>query len=255
MSKFGVVLFLLLGLVLTGFGVRAQETSTGMGVTYEFAKGEVVDGDIICNAPEGMKPCLTAYDVGIVGVYTQKPGIILENTKLFNGKAIVTFGKANVRVSVADGVIKKGDFVTSSEKPGLGQRATKSGNVLGVALENYESTDVNAVGKVIVALNIRPAIVATTARGNLIETLRQGLLAPTLAPLASLRYLLAILVAMTSFILGFVYFGRVAKGGVEAIGRNPLARRAIQIGVALNLVLTLSIMAGGIVLAYVILII
>jgi len=73
--------------------------------------------------------------------------------------------------------------------------------------------------------------------------------------LASLRYLLAILVAMTSFILGFVYFGRVAKGGVEAIGRNPLARRAIQIGGALNLVLTLSIMAGGIVLAYVILII
>src|SRR4030067_923966 len=174
MSKFGVVLFLLLGLVLTGFGVRAQETSTGMGVTYEFAKGEVVDGDIICNAPEGMKPCLTAYDVGIVGVYTQKPGIILENTKLFNG----------------------------------------------------------------------PAIVATTARGNLIETLRQGLLAPTLAPLASLRYLLAILVAMTSFILGFVYFGRVAKGGGEAIGRDQFARRGISIGVDLYLVLTFLIIAG-----------
>ena len=104
-------------------------------------------------------------------------------------------------------------------------------------------------------VNIRPAIVATTARGNLLESLRQGLLAPTLAPLASLRYLLAILVAMAAFILGFVYFGRVAKGGVEAIGRNPLARKAIQIGVALNLLMTVAIMAGGLVLAYVILII
>jgi hypothetical protein len=73
--------------------------------------------------------------------------------------------------------------------------------------------------------------------------------------LASLRYLLAIIVAVMAFGLGFVYFGRVAKGGVEALGRNPLAGRAIQLSVLMNLILTVAIMVGGLVLAYIILII
>jgi hypothetical protein len=131
----------------------------------------------------------------------------------------------------------------------------KSGNVLGVALEEYSNNDKSEVGKILVSIGIRPAIVATSARGNLVEALKQGLLAPTLTPLASLRYLLAMIVAVTAFILGFVYFGKVAKSGVEAVGRNPLASKMIQLNVAVNLVLTVAIMTGGLLLAYAILII
>jgi hypothetical protein len=122
-------------------------------------------------------------------------------------------------------------------------------------LEDYLNTDTTVTGVMQVSIGIRPAIVATSARGNLIEALKQGLLAPTLTPLASLRYLLAMIVAVASFILGFIYFGKVAKSGVEAVGRNPLASRLIQLNVALNLILTVAIMSAGLLLAYFILII
>jgi hypothetical protein len=136
----------------------------------------------------------------------------------------------------------------------VAQLATKSGNVLGTALEEFVSTDVNQEGKILIAIDIRPAIVATSARTNLVEAMKEGLLAPTLTPLASLRYVLAVIIAVTAFTLGFVYFGRVAKQGVESLGRNPLAGRLIQFNVMLNLILTVMIMGGGLLLAYIILI-
>ena len=234
--------------------VYAQGIGPGMAITAKFTDEKVSEGSIVCTSAEGIKPCNEEYSVSIAGVYWENPAVVLLDKKIPDGKPVITEGRSRVRVGGVSGKIRKGDFITSSTTPGLGKRADKSGNVLGVAEEDMPGEG-NEEAIIYALVNIRPAIVATTARGNLLESLRQGLLAPTLAPLASLRYLLAILVAMAAFILGFVYFGRVAKGGVEAIGRNPLARKAIQIGVALNLLMTVAIMAGGLVLAYVILII
>jgi hypothetical protein len=75
------------------------------------------------------------------------------------------------------------------------------------------------------------------------------------APLESLRYLLAFIIAIVSFGLGFLYFGRVIKTGVEAIGRNPLASRTIQATIFVNIVITIVIVGTGLALAALILII
>jgi hypothetical protein len=243
-------------LVFGAFSVAAQDTtSTGVAISVNVSDLSAKDGDIICAGKDGGKLCDSIYDVSTLGVYSENPAVVLENKSLLNGKPVVSSGKAFVRVSSINGKISIGDFVTASNIPGVGQRADKSGNVLGVALEEYSNNDKSEVGKILVSIGIRPAIVATSARGNLVEALKQGLLAPTLTPLASLRYLLAMIVAVTAFILGFVYFGKVAKSGVEAVGRNPLASKMIQLNVAVNLVLTVAIMTGGLLLAYAILII
>lgn len=234
--------------------VYAQDAASGVAVTVDL-KEDVEDGSIACSGSEGAKLCTEAYSVAMNGVIVESPAVVLENTTLPDGKALISSGKVYVRVTTANGTIKKGDFITSSPVPGVGQLADKSGNILGVALEPYESSDPQAVGKVLVAISIRPAIVATSARGNLLDTLKQGLLAPTLTPLASLRYVLAILMSVGSFLVGFAYFGKVAKSGVEAIGRNPLAGKMIQMSVIMNLVLTIIIMGGGLLLSYFILII
>lgn len=235
--------------------VVAQETSSGVAVSFNFADEQIVNGQIVCSSGEGLKICQNEYDVAIAGVYVEYPAVLLENKVLENSKPVISMGRADVRVSSINGNISKGDFITSSKLPGVGQKATKSGNIVGVALEDYSSGDVNEIGTIVVSVGIRTAIVSTSARGNLLDSLKEGLLAPTLTPLASLRYLLAIIVAASSFIFGFVYFGRVSKSGVEAIGRNPLASKTIQIGVLLNLILTIAIMGGGLAMAYVILII
>jgi F0F1-type ATP synthase membrane subunit c/vacuolar-type H+-ATPase subunit K len=72
--------------------------------------------------------------------------------------------------------------------------------------------------------------------------------------LASLRYLLAFLIAIIAFVLGFIYFGRVVRVGIEAIGRNPLARRMIQITMLFNILITIVIVLAGLLIAYLILV-
>ena len=254
-------IFIAAGIIISGGlmiwgkeGIHAQEQPAGIAVSRTFTEGEYVDGDIVCSSPDGLKRCSNEFDVNMEGVLIENPSVAFLSSKE-GTKLLLSSGKAYVRVVTSGGDIKRGDFITSSVNPGLGQRAGKSGNVLGVALQNYTSEAADKPGKILVGINIRPAIVATSARSNLLETLKQGLLAPTLTPLASLRYVLAILIAAASFLLGFIYFGKVAKGGIDAIGRNPLARRAIQLNVILNLIMTLAIMTGGLILAYVILII
>jgi len=59
--------------------------------------------------------------------------------------------------------------------------------------------------------------------------------------------------SMAAQLLGFVAFGRVAGRGVEALGRNPLAARVIQLGIFLNVFITVAIIAAGILVAILIL--
>jgi len=250
-------IYLMVFLVGVGLftGQVGAELSSGVATTQQIEDQSVVDGDILCYTEGDIKKCDKEYQVDMYGVYSDNPAVVLDDTLMVNGKYMLNSGKAEVRVSVANGEIKKGDVITSSTRAGIGRKAILSGNVLGVALEDYMSNDKTAVGKVLVQIDIRPVILATSARGNILEALKQGLLAPTLSPLASLRYILAILIAIITFILGFTYFGKIARSGVEAMGRNPLAGRMIAVGVVFNLTLTVAIMAGGLILAYIVLII
>ena len=91
--------------------------------------------------------------------------------------------------------------------------------------------------------------------GNIFNILANARESAYLSPLEALRYLIAALVALLAFILGFAYFGRVAQKGVEAIGRNPLAGRFIEFSVIMNVLLTALIIVVGLGVAYLILII
>ncbi len=249
------LLAVFLCLFVSVFRVQAVETtSSGVAVSVEINSAELKDGAIVCSSNTGLNLCNSEYAVNAFGVFSESPAIILQSSGSVDPKTVVSSGNAFIQVSTINGAIHQGDFITTSTVPGVGQRATKSGNIIGIAFEDYLNTDSTQVGRIEVAIGIRPAIVATSARDNLVDTLKSGLLAPSLTPLASLRYLLAILIAIFAFILGFFYFGRVSRTGVEAMGRNPLASKAIQVHVLLNLLFTMLIMVAGLVLAYIILI-
>jgi hypothetical protein len=69
-----------------------------------------------------------------------------------------------------------------------------------------------------------------------------------------MRYLAAVLTTAVAFALGFFFFGRHGKAGIEALGRNPLAARTIGIGMAINIFLTVVVMGVGLLIAYMILV-
>ena len=231
----------------------AQSELTGIAVSVPVRDEDVQGGDIICSDRESYIKCVNEYDSSLYGVVSDEPAASLESEEIENARLVVTDGQATVRVSTINGNIAVGDLITTSSTPGVGQKASRNGYVLGSALQTYDA-EASQTGEILVSLNIRPITSLSDAGANLFETIRQGLSASVLSPLASLRYILAAGIVLASFILGFVYFGRVAKTGVEAIGRNPLAGRTIEFSVILHIVLTIVIVVVGLAISYLILV-
>ncbi len=243
-------------LFLTGVpkSVYAQVSSSGIAITIPIDETNLNDGDVICSYEEGYKPCNSEYDPAIFAVYTENPSASIEDRDIENGKFVITSGVTKVRVSNANGDIKAGNFVTSSENAGVAMLAIRNGYVIGTALEDYSPQNSSDVGQIVVSISVHPAASLTGPQSNLLQFIRQGLTVPIFEPLESFRYILAIIIVLLSFALGMIYFGRVAKAGVEAVGRNPLAHKVIQFNVIMNIILTIVIILVGLGIAYLILI-
>ncbi len=233
--------------------VKAQATS-GIAFNITIADSEAKESDIICGSADGFIRCKSEYDPQIHGVVTENPAVSLEAAADEETRLIVTSGIAKVRVSANNGNISKGSLITSSNTSGVGQLASRNGYVLGTAIDEFSSDNQEDTSLINVAINIHPAAGLAGPRSDLLQVLRQGLQAPLFEPLASLRYILAAAIILMAFTLGFIYFGRVARTGVEAIGRNPLASRIIQFSVILHILITIVIILAGLGMAYLVLI-
>ena len=187
-----------------------------------------------------------------MGLLRTLPAASIDNENI-EGRLVTSQGKVRVLLSSENGEVLAGDFVTSSSTPGQAMRATDNGYVLGVSLIDQE-VGIDGQLSTVVALNIHFEAGLSNTRSNLLQVLRGGFSIPLFEPLASLRYLIAALLVLISFSLGFVFFGRMARTGVEAIGRNPLASRMIQANVLVNIIVTIVIVLTGLFAAYLILI-
>ncbi len=249
---FGLLLVLVVSLY---FPKRAlsQISGSGIAIPISIQSDGVRDGSIICSGQGGFAPCSEEYSLSIYAVINDSPAASFE-TGEDDERLIMTTGLAQALVSSINGNISEGDLITSSQFIGVGQKAIRNGFVLGTALESYESDDVDSAKKILVAINIHAATGLSTARTDLIQALRGGLSLSLLEPLDTLRYFLAALIVLVSFTLSLIYFGRVGKSGVEAIGRNPLASRMIQISILIHIAVSVVIIIAGMGIAYLILI-
>lgn len=253
-TAFTLIIFplFILGMLFSA-PIYAQSTSAGTAVSIPIIDKDVKDGSIIVSSPEGYKLTTTAYYSNIYGVYDETPSIFLQNTNDKEAKPVIASGKANVLVSSINGDIKKNDFITTSSIAGVGQKATRNGMILGTALQDYSNSDKKAVGKILVAVNPHFNAAFAENKTNVLEVLRNQ--DPrAITQLTSLRYLLAAGIVLLAFGIGFVYFGRVTAKGVEALGRNPLASRTIQVNLVLNLLLMIAIIGVGLGIGYMILV-
>ncbi len=255
--SFLLFLFLFLGyktFAQTNFG---ENPSAGIAISLTISDTNIKDGNIISSTSKGYKLTREAYDPSTYGVVTTSPAVSLENqnsSASSNMFPIISAGKAYVLVSTINGKINKNDYITSSTIPGVGQKAAIDGFTLGTALEPYDNSNSKAIGKILVYINPHYNATFVAVKTNLIESLKSAAGAPFLSPLTTLRYVIAGLIAMLAFILGFIYFGRVVRTGVEALGRNPMAGRFIQLSIIFNLLMTIVIMGIGLAIAYLILV-
>jgi YVTN family beta-propeller protein len=124
--------------------------------------GLLEPGDIVSvsSTPDGLVRMTTeSYDEQILGIVTTAPGLRLGSDDIGanQGKQpIALAGRVPVKVSLENGVIKKGDYLTSSSRPGFAMKALDAGRVIGIALEDYTlemDTQNNGAGKVLTFVN------------------------------------------------------------------------------------------------------
>ncbi len=231
-------------------GVHAQLFSYSIARYVEVKDSIVPDGSVVSQDADGVYTLTRrAYDAQVRGIIVNDPAIYVKSDNPRKKYAIVGSGEANVRVSTAEGPIQKGDLLRSSTVPGVLVRAAKSGFVVGVAMQSYTEPNSKTVGTIRATLDIHYAPSVSSIGSALTDIFSLSALATYEQPLIVFKYVIAAIITLASFVFGFLYFGRIASRGVEALGRNPLASRSIQFGIVMNVLITFAIIAVGIVVS------
>lgn len=231
-----------------------------MAVTHETAE-DAASGDIVSLNQEGLLiRTQVENDTRMFGVVNLNPTLVIRGK---SGLPVSRSGQITVNITTLGGPVIPGDYITSSLIPGKGQKASQlSGYMLGVALEPFAETDgveTDFEGKKIregtlrVEVGIGPASpVLIKAQGGIFGTFKQ-LLANALYNLSVsqkldrvIRYFIAALVALTVVFVNFFTFGKNISRGIEAIGRNPLAKYAIQSMIIVNVLMIVVVTIGGV---------
>jgi hypothetical protein len=119
-------------------------------------------GDLVTisqDAQDGLIAKTTrSYDDNLLGIITTTPGVKL-GSDVVGGNAqkqpVALVGRVPLNISLENGRIKKGDYLTSSSRPGIAMRATDPGRVVAIALEDSLESNLNenGTGKLLVYVN------------------------------------------------------------------------------------------------------
>ncbi|MFA6325042.1 MAG: hypothetical protein WCX46_02330, partial [Candidatus Paceibacterota bacterium] len=129
----------------------AMVIDTGADLAEMYYSEELLSpGTVVSIDPNlliGITKSENAYDKNLLGVITTKPGLVLgDDTTPTGSPALVALsGRIPVNVSVENGAINSGDFLTSSSIPGVAMKATDDGMVIGQALTSYDGEEIGQV--------------------------------------------------------------------------------------------------------------
>ena len=100
-------------------------------------------GDLaITTGPNSVRKATKDTAYLVIGAVSTKPSFIMGNNNLVNPIIIGLAGRIPVKVT---GQVSVGDFITVSDTPGVGERATQAGFVIGRSLENNTNGTVTII--------------------------------------------------------------------------------------------------------------
>ncbi len=226
----------------------AQTPAIEVTSVYTIADKDAKEGDILEATDKGLSRASKSYDNKMFGVLQENPLLVYRNKDVVDGKPVIRSGVASVNITTIGGNIKYGDYITSSPIAGKGEKAAQSGYVIGVALADFDGkggetiqgpTGSVASGKIQIAIRIEYAELTNPRfAGELFGFVGSSFLENVRDPkqLGSIvRYGAAGLVVLLSFTFAFLTFSRSIAKSVEALGRNPLAKSAIQLSMVINI--------------------
>jgi len=131
----------------------------GLDVAEIFETNDDVElGDVLIVSADGrrLEKTSRAYDARVIGVVSGSPAVVFEGSDLKIGAKAFRFtkgtkppialaGRVPVKVSLENGEIKPGDFLTTSTTPGVAMKATEGGATIGIAIEPYSGGKENLI--------------------------------------------------------------------------------------------------------------
>lgn len=235
------------------FAATSVDTSFGIANYLPISDQNVSDGDIVSFSPQnGYFLSKTPYDISMVGVVTSNPAISLEIIGGAKSYPVVSTGNASVNAITINGNIKKGDPITTSQIPGKAMKATKTGYIIGAALEDYSNNNTRESKMIAITLNVHYYSAKSSTASSIFDVLNLSSLATYEEPIQAFKYFVAAVTVVLSFVFGFFSFARTANKGLEALGRNPLASRRIELGILLNIIVAIVIVLSGLAVAFIV---
>ena len=219
--KLALILAISIALFLGFFqaSLDAQSSLSGVAVNVEINDSDVAEGKIIAATKDGLKLAREADEAVIYGVVVSAP-VLSVRPKEDNTFALLSNGEAGVLVSNKNGNIEAGDMITVSADAGVGQKATKAGYILGKALASYDKQDVGFL-----PVLVNPGYFSRASAASVSNVL--GYVLNFIGEPGRWRYILAGFVFVVAFLASTIATIKFITTGIEAIGRNPLARSTI----------------------------
>lgn len=252
---FGLIFFLSPQL----FSIIAQaQSQEDFGIARHLtvvSETPIEDGMVIAQWENQYTISREAYDKTMLGVVNLTPAIEITLDGGEDTTPVITSGTVLVRVNGQAGPIEIGDKITTSDTPGIAMKASKSGFILGIAEEAFAPQTPNEIGMIKANLDIKFSFSEDSPDSEKISTRLLDLvsisaIAAIEEPKEILRYIIGGMTLLGSVIIGFFSFTRTAQKGIDALGRNPLAKNSISFSIFANIGISFVIIAAGIVGAY-----
>lgn len=250
--RYGILVLGLAVVLLLPFGVRAL--SQGY-----YSKAALTSGSLVSLDPSGENAVQVANTDrvdGLLGVVVATNDSLVAASSNSSNVQVITTGTAQTLVSNLTGNIKKGDAITVSPINGVGMKATVSGRIIGLAESDFTATSSGTISESVktstgqrtvvvgtipvqlaVSYYIPPAV--STAIPQSIENLARVLAGREVSPV---RIVLSFILFMVGILLTVVITYGAIRISLESLGRNPLARTAINRGLLKILVISTAIL-------------
>ncbi|MFH0815167.1 MAG: hypothetical protein V1902_03785 [Candidatus Falkowbacteria bacterium] len=140
------------GLHVTGVCTDGGFCFGDLAENVDVAKN-VEAGDIVEMSADGVVvKASSAYSKSAIGVISENPSMILsgQTEKIGKRAPLALAGFVYVKATNANGALEIGDYITSSNIPGVGMKATRSGYVIGKVLQPFDKT----LGSVLILVDL-----------------------------------------------------------------------------------------------------
>jgi hypothetical protein len=273
MKKIIPALILLSILIMPpGLAIAAESAATNTVAQSYDADPSVLTGMAVQLKPSGQTTVIPVEAKDIhktIGVVAPIDGanIVLSPPTATSQQVLVApTGRYSLLVSNQNGAIRAGDYLTVSALAGISMKANSGqSEIIGRAVSDFngKSNTVDTVniknnggGTVSVAVGYVQADVRLAPNplyhndNNLPGFLSKAARSVANKPVSALRVYLSVTVLVaTLFITGSMLYGGV-RGGMTAIGRNPLAKGIISRGLLQTIIFGLVVLMLGMLAAY-----